>query len=59
MNNEVHVFVVKGQGTARLLNSCRFAEVVRAHARCGVCALYKIRFACCGRRRIGFSVVSP
>ncbi len=32
MNNEVHVFVVKEQGTARLLNSCRFAEVVRAHA---------------------------
>jgi RNase P protein component len=59
VNNEVHVFVVKGQGTARLLNSCRFAEVVRAHARCGVCALYKIRSAWCGRRRIGVSVVSP
>jgi len=27
VNNEVHVFVVKEQGTARLLNSCRFAEL--------------------------------
>jgi hypothetical protein len=58
VNNEVHMFVVKDQGTARLLNSCRFAEVVMAHARCVVCALYKIRSACCGRRRIGVLVVS-
>jgi hypothetical protein len=59
VNNEVHKFVVKDQGTARLLNSCRFAEVVRAHAHCGVCAFYKIHSACCGRRRIGVSVVPP
>jgi hypothetical protein len=59
VTNEVHMFVVKDQGTARLLNSCRFAEVVRAHARCGVCALYKIRSACCGRRTNVVSVVSP
>jgi len=53
------MFVVKHQRPARLLNSCRFAEVVRAHARCKVCALNKICSACCGRRRIGVTVVSP
>ncbi len=34
------------------------AEIVRACAWCWVCALYKIYFAWCGRRRKGISFVS-
>jgi hypothetical protein len=59
VNNEVHMFVVKDQGHPQNIEFMQISEVVRAHARCGVCALYKKISACCGRRRIGVSVVSP
>ncbi len=60
MNNEVHMFVVKDQGHPQIIE---FMQVCRGcQGSCtmwGVCALYKICSACCGRRRIGVSVVSP
>jgi hypothetical protein len=52
------MFVVKDQGHCQIIEFMQIAEVVRAHARGGVCALYKIHFACCGRRRIGVSGVT-